>query len=137
MAGPDRAGGEVTTSVVLERAAGVAGELVLRRTGDGLEVISNGTFLISAANEASSRALVTAALPFLPARSLRVLIGGLGLGYALEAALDEPRVESVVVAEIEPTTHRLVRALRAGASGAVGRRRTGAHRGRRRGRPAA
>ena len=103
MAGLDRAGGGATTSVVLERAAGAAGELVLRRTGGGLEVISNGTFLISAGNEASSRALVTAALPFLPAGPLRVLIGGLGLGYALEAALDEPRVESVVVAEIETT----------------------------------
>jgi spermidine synthase len=103
VAGLECAGEAGVATVVLERAAGVTGELVLRRTAGGLEVISNGTFLISAANEASSRALVTAALPFLPTRSLSVLIGGLGLGYALEAALDEPRVASVVVAEIEPT----------------------------------
>ena len=102
MAGLDGAGDVVTQSVVLERAAGVAGELVLRRTGGDLEVISNGTFLISAANEVSSRALVIAALAFLRAPTLTVLIGGLGLGYALEAALDEPRVASVMVAEIEP-----------------------------------
>ena len=96
MAGLDGAGDVVTQSVVLERAAGVAGELVLRRTGGDLEVISNGTFLISAANEVSSRALVIAALAFLRAPTLTVLIGGLGLGYALEAALDEPRVASVM-----------------------------------------
>jgi spermidine synthase len=71
-------------------------------------VIAGGTFLISSANSASSRALVSAALPLLagrtaaPADGLRVLIGGLGLGYALDEALAEPRVRHVVVAEYEP-----------------------------------
>ena len=48
---------------VLERVQGRSGELVLRRSGAALEVILNGAFLISTANEVSSRAMVTAALP--------------------------------------------------------------------------
>ena len=108
---------------ILERAAGGSGELVLRRSGADLEVIAGGTFLISSANADSSRALVTAGLPFLrdagavsaaevgapagssaglPRAGLDVLIGGLGLGYALDAALAERRVERVTVVEYEP-----------------------------------
>ena len=72
---------------VLERVAGRSGELVLRRSGADLEVILNGAFLISTANDASSRAMVSAALPHLAGDALDVLIGGLGLGYALDEAL--------------------------------------------------
>ncbi|MDD4870705.1 MAG: spermidine synthase [Kiritimatiellae bacterium] len=100
---PNVAGG----SEVLERAAGRSGELVLRRSGADLEVIAGGTFLISSANTASSVALITAGLPFLKdrdtsLRGIEVLIGGLGLGYALDAALAERRVVRVTVVEYEP-----------------------------------
>jgi spermidine synthase len=81
---------------------GRGGELVLRRRGPHMEVISNGAFLISTENEASSRALVSAATPWLSEGPLRVLIGGLGLGYALDEALNLERVEAVTVAEFEP-----------------------------------
>ena len=87
---------------VLERAQGRGGELVLRGRGSHLEVISNGAFLISTENEASSRALVTAALPWLPEGQLRVLIGGLGLGFALDEALLLQGAQAVTVAELEP-----------------------------------
>ncbi len=101
---------------VLERAEGRCGELVLRRSAGDLEVIADGTFLISGANAASSEALVGAALPFLRERrgvrereadpggpaELDVLIGGLGLGYALDVALAEPAVRHVTVVEYEP-----------------------------------
>ena len=114
---PDVAGNWPVASgtEVLERAAGRSGELVLRRSGADLEVVAGGTFLISSANTASSVALITAGLPFLkdvaPLRAedrgtsrpgIEVLIGGLGLGYALDAALAEHRVGHVTVAEYEP-----------------------------------
>lgn len=92
---------------VLERAAGRLGDLVLRRTGPDLEIIAGGTFLISSANVASSIAPITAGLSFLngagaPRTGIEVLIGGLGLGYTLDAALAEPRVGRVTVSEYEP-----------------------------------
>ncbi len=92
--------GEV--SEVLARVQGRCGELVLRRSGVHLEIICAGAFLISTRNEASSRALIAAAAPELPPRPLDVLIGGLGVGHALDEALDLPRLRSVTVVEIEP-----------------------------------
>lgn len=47
----------------IERVRGVSGELALRRGPAGLEIVANGVFLVSAANAASSRALVGAAWP--------------------------------------------------------------------------
>jgi len=87
---------------VLERAEGCSGELVLRRRHQHLQVVSNGAFLISTENEVSSRAIVAAARGRLPQRPLDALIGGLGLGYALDEALDLPSLRSVTVAELEP-----------------------------------
>jgi spermidine synthase len=86
----------------LERVQGRSGELALRARGGHLEVISDGSFLISTENEASSRSLVSAATPWLPDGPLHILIGGLGLGFALDEALRLPRTEAVMVAEFEP-----------------------------------
>jgi spermidine synthase len=114
---------------VLAREEGRSGELVLRRSGVDLEVILNGSFLISSANEASSRAMVTAALPHLAGDALEVLIGGLGLGYALDEALACERVARVTVAEFEPAIVRWFdaygdeRAQRAAAGERAGRAR--------------
>jgi spermidine synthase len=91
---------------VIERAAGRSGELLLRRRGGEVELLCDGTFLISSANERSSRALIAAAAPLLPDRPLDVLIGGLGLGYALDEALDLPTARTVTVAEYEPVVAR-------------------------------
>ena len=91
---------------VIERAQGVSGELVLRRAPAGLEIVANGVFLVSAANAASSRALVAAAWPHVDGDALRVLIGGLGIGDALDEALACERVASVTVAELEPVVVR-------------------------------
>jgi len=109
---------------VLAREAGRSGELVLRRSGADLEVILNGAFLISTANEASSRAMVAAALPHLAGDALEVLIGGLGLGYALDEALADERIAHVTVAEYEPTIVRWFRAYGEGRAerAAVGAR---------------
>ena len=86
----------------IERVRGVSGELALRRGPAGLEIVANGVFLVSAANAASSRALVGAAWPRVAGDSLDVLIGGLGIGDALDEALGCPRVAFVTVAELEP-----------------------------------
>jgi spermidine synthase len=112
---------------VLERVQGRSGELVLRRSGADLEVILNGAFLISTANDVSSRAMVAAALPHLAGDALEVLIGGLGLGYALDEALASDRVAHVTVVELEPVMERWfrlhggVRAERAAAGERAGR----------------
>lgn len=82
-------------------AHGLGGELVLRREGAALEVIENGVFLMDTRNGESERLLVTGAADLL-APGARVLIGGLGVGFSLRAALDHPHVGSVVVVEREP-----------------------------------
>jgi spermidine synthase len=93
----------------IDRAEGVSGELVLRRGPAGLEVIANGVFLVSAANAASSRALVQAAWPYVRGDALDVLVGGLGIGDALGEALACERVATVTVAELEPVVVRWFR----------------------------
>jgi spermidine synthase len=110
----------VTFSEEIERANGVSGELVLRRGPAGLEVIANGVFLVSAANAASSRALVLAAWPHVDGDALRVLIGGLGIGDALDEALACERVGGVTAAEIEPAIVRWFREHGGAAAERVG-----------------
>jgi spermidine synthase len=111
----------------MERAQGVSGELVLRRGPAGLEIVANGVFLVSAANAASSRALAAAAWPYVDGDDLRVLLGGLGIGDALDEALASERVASVTVAELEPVVvrwfheHGGERARRAQAAERAGR----------------
>jgi spermidine synthase len=75
------------------------GELVLRRRGEILELVSNGTFLMDTSNGASERALARLALDGL-APGARVLIGGLGFAFTLDEALRH-RVREVVLVEIE------------------------------------
>lgn len=87
--------------VVLDRRAGVGGELVLRAVGEHFEVIENGVFLMDTRNGESERLLVAAAAAAMPAGG-RMLVGGLGVGFSLRAAVDDPRVGSVVVVEREP-----------------------------------
>lgn len=72
------------------------------------ELIFNGVFLMATYCGGSSAALMTAALADLPAgrSDLRVLIGGLGMGFTLDRALCEPSVRHVTVVEIEPTVVR-------------------------------
>lgn len=105
---------------VLYRGDTPRGELVLRRAGEHFEIISNGVFLMDTRDGGSERALVREALAHVLAASdtrecppvgLRVLVGGLGVGFSLLEALSDPRVAAVTVVEIEPqvvgwhTTH--------------------------------
>ena len=87
---------------VLERAEGHGGELVLRRAPDGHhEIISNGVFLMDTRNGESERLLVRRAVEGLSA-PVRVLIGGLGVGFSLREATGLPQVAHVRVVEREP-----------------------------------
>ncbi|WP_033295188.1 spermidine synthase [Amycolatopsis jejuensis] len=86
---------------VLETVSGRGGELVLRRDGTAFEVIENGVFLMDTRGGESERLLVTGAAGRL-APGARMLIGGLGVGFSLRAALDHENVGEVVVVEREP-----------------------------------
>ena len=86
--------------VVLDRVEGECGELVLRRAGEHFEIIANGVFLMDTRNGQSERLMVDAAAERMPAGGT-MLVGGLGVGFSLRAALDHPRVGDVVVVERE------------------------------------
>ncbi len=85
---------------VIDRRAGEAGELALRRVGEHFEIIANGVFLMDTRNGASERLLVDAAAAEMPLGG-SMLIGGLGVGFSLRAALDHSRVGQIVVVERE------------------------------------
>ncbi|MBA2246074.1 MAG: spermidine synthase [Gemmatimonadetes bacterium] len=66
------------------------------------EVTLNHAFLMSSYNTASERALARIALEMHAGTELRVLVGGLGLGYTAHAALASARVANVEVVEFLP-----------------------------------
>lgn len=102
------------------------GHLVLRRRrspalgGDVFEVILDGEFLMSSHVHDAEVALAELALEPFANRGVRVLVGGLGLGHTVAAALDFAHVEKVVVVEylaavidwhrekLVPLAHRLI-----------------------------
>jgi spermidine synthase len=96
--------------VVLDRRDGPHGEVVLRRHGDLLQIIANGTFLMDTSDGRSERLLVRAALTELrrgPARPgprsrrPRLLVGGLGVGFSLAEAAQQPEWGRITVVERE------------------------------------
>jgi spermidine synthase len=90
---------------VLARAETSEGTLELRRRGAGEVVITaGGRVLMNGAAHRSEAALAAAACRQLAGSPRpRVLLGGLGLGFTLRAALAIlPRHAAVLVAEIEP-----------------------------------
>lgn len=94
---------------VLGRVEGHCGELVLRRASDGhFEVIANGMFLMDTRGGQSERLLADAAADRMPGGG-HVLIGGLGVGFSLAAAIGHPRVRRVTVVEREPAVIEWVR----------------------------
>jgi len=95
--------------VIIERCNGIKGEIQLQRRGREYEIIYNGVFLMSTYNGVSERAAVGDALKNVGERSdnqMRVLMGGLGMGFSLQETLKCPQVQRVVVAEIEPVVIR-------------------------------
>ncbi|MFD7920113.1 spermidine synthase [Streptomyces sp. NPDC059740] len=88
----------------LDRREGPYGEVVLRRRGTHFEIIANGCFLMDTSDGRSERLLVDAALDALPADRERpaLLVGGLGVGFSLVQAVQEPRWGRITVVEREP-----------------------------------
>ncbi|MCZ2839480.1 spermidine synthase [Modestobacter sp. VKM Ac-2985] len=94
------------TVTELGRASGPHGEVVLRRrtVEDGsthLELIVDGVFAMDDVDTSTERALATEALARCTGDRLRVLVGGLGLGWTAATALADPRVAAVDVAELQ------------------------------------
>jgi spermidine synthase len=92
--------------VVLDRRDGPYGEVALRRHAGRYEIIANGCFLMDTSDGRSERLLVDAALDALdgpggPRSGLRLLIGGLGVGFSLARACAEPRWGEIAVVERE------------------------------------
>lgn len=87
---------------ILARATTPTGEWQLQRRDGHYEIICNGVFLMASYNRESDRQLARLALDRVPGDGLHVLIGGLGIGYTVQAALEDPRVERVDVVEVEP-----------------------------------
>ncbi|TWF81702.1 spermine/spermidine synthase [Pseudonocardia hierapolitana] len=90
---------------IVERTTGLAGELVLRRDGEHHEIVANGVFLMDTRGGSSERLLVTATADRMPPPG-RMLIGGLGVGFSLAAALAHPAVTAVEVVEREAAVIR-------------------------------
>jgi spermidine synthase len=85
---------------VIDRRTTARGELILRQAGSHYEVIAGGVFLMDTRDGRSERAMVRAATA--GRRDLRLLLGGLGVGFSLDEALRGRAVREVVVVEIEP-----------------------------------
>lgn len=77
--------------------------LTLRRRGDEFEIRFNLAELMSSRASVSERALARAACSLVQRADVRVLVGGLGMGYTLRAVLDEAGPDArVTVAELVP-----------------------------------
>jgi spermidine synthase len=66
------------------------------------EITLDHAFLMSSHNTASERALAQGALELHPGEGLSILVGGLGLGYTVHAALASSRVTRVEAIELLP-----------------------------------
>ena len=96
--------------VVLARETTPQGEIQLQQwvaingTGQPVyEIIFNGVFLMASYNERSGKAVATLAIEPLAGKrqAMRALIGGLGMGYTLQAALAYDGIQAVDVVEVE------------------------------------
>ncbi|HEY2796146.1 MAG TPA: spermidine synthase [Micromonosporaceae bacterium] len=94
---------DASEPTTLDRVPTPRGELVLRRSGDDFEIISNGVFLMDTSDGTSERLLVDAAVERCPTSGSRLLIGGLGVGFSLVRAVGHKRLDAIDVVEISPS----------------------------------
>lgn len=74
----------------------------MQRRDGHYEIICNGVFLMASYNRESDRQLAHLALQRVTGNELRVLVGGLGIGFTAQAALEDHRVAGVDIVELEP-----------------------------------
>ena len=91
---------------ILERLSTATGDWQLQRRDAHYEIICNGVFLMASYNRESSRQLALLALGRVRGDRLRVLVGGLGIGYTAGAVLEDPRVIQLDLVEVEPVVVR-------------------------------
>ncbi|WP_207769175.1 spermidine synthase [Nocardioides currus] len=89
----------------IARAESERGEVVLRRrvneqAAEVLELRVNGVFVMDTLETGTEIELAAAALELVP-DPRDVVVGGLGLGFTTQRVLADPRVEKVMVVEIE------------------------------------
>lgn len=91
----------------LDYRATPMGPIILRRRwvsaidADVFEVLLGDEHLMSSLFTVGETQLSTLGLAWARGEALRVLIGGLGLGYTARAALDDPRVRAVEVIDVQ------------------------------------
>ncbi len=95
----------MTTYAEVARAESERGELVLRRrsspqAADVLELRVNGVFVMDTQETSSEEEMAALALGLVE-EPRSVVVGGLGLGFTTRRVLADPRVEEVVVVEVE------------------------------------
>jgi spermidine synthase len=87
---------------LVERREGPHGEIALLRRGERFEIIANGCFLMDSSDGRSERLMVSAALGMLEhPQGASLLIGGLGVGFSLAQACEDPRPGRICVVERE------------------------------------
>ena len=90
-------------TVVGRAPAPGGGELVLHQRGEEFAIRVNGRELMSSRQHGSEEKLAEVTCEGLPGPRPRVLVGGLGLGFTVRAALERlPPGAEVVVAELVP-----------------------------------
>lgn len=84
---------------------GEVNELILRKRGQEFSIQTAGTELMNSRVHGSEDALARLALDCIHKKeNLRILIGGLGMGYTLGAALDQASSDArILVSELVPT----------------------------------
>lgn len=96
--------------IILTRLITPQGELQLQQLAETdeknhpvYEIIFNGVFLMASYNELSEKSLAALAIEPLASerQDIRVLVGGLGIGHTLRAALDCGGIQAVDVVEIQ------------------------------------
>jgi len=97
--------------IELERALTPQGDtMVLRRRGGEFEIRCNGWELVSTRTSLSEEALPRLAFAELGRAPRRILVGGLGMGYTLRAALDAADAQArIIVLELVPAVVDWVR----------------------------